>query len=520
MLPKFNQPKGSTIGVLRDGRTVQEAIDSIDAYSAIPISSVVKSPTSDIKSYLITCYNKAATSSKVVLIDINCSLSTTSVPSGLTVKIAQGVTVTKLPSGGVAMFNMGSNSSLIGGGKLSTLDGMMGPDSAMCVLAKDVSNVLVLNLTIKNFKLNGAMFDNCSDTELRLCRISEIRGGPQEYSCGQYVTNCLRHLSVGNTITGVDSNGIKFRANYRGLTDGCMSINDTIRSAGFIGIANGTCINHLVSGARVFDCVDNGLDMNGCYNAEFNTSMAVRCQDGFYIGENNIDFCRVIDCSAESCKRSGIGSLGSLTNCVLSNVNINKCGSGVYCSGFVGLKMKGLSISNSVKQTYTDNETGTTKTSSGVGIDLQSELSGCYSPTIVNCSFHNNAGPAVRLGSSGEIGGLLLSDNMFTQSTGGKVAYGGTLIDANIVNNAGYITERVHSFPISADGSTVDFTVALPETVRDTSYTIGGIVPDWLTTTRVLASTKTTALFGISFGTAPPAGTRNVVVSLGRLRPV
>lgn len=32
MLPKFNQPKGSTIGVLRDGRTIQQAIDELDGF--------------------------------------------------------------------------------------------------------------------------------------------------------------------------------------------------------------------------------------------------------------------------------------------------------------------------------------------------------------------------------------------------------------------------------------------------------------------------------------------------------
>lgn len=34
MLDKLNQPKGSTIGVLRDGRTIQEAIEEIEAVKA------------------------------------------------------------------------------------------------------------------------------------------------------------------------------------------------------------------------------------------------------------------------------------------------------------------------------------------------------------------------------------------------------------------------------------------------------------------------------------------------------
>ncbi|UEP18940.1 tail fiber [Klebsiella phage vB_Kp_IME531] len=514
----FNQPKGSTIGVLKDGRTVQQAIDAIDKSLAVRLSSKLAQSSGDAKVALDLCYGVAAATSKVVLIDVDCQLSTTTIPTGLEVRIAHGVTVSKIQSSTSAMFNMGNFTSLIGEGSTATIDGSSA--NSMCALAVGVSNVLLLNLVIRNFKLNGAMFDNCVDTEMRRCNVREIRGGAQEYSCGQYVTNCIRHLSVDNVITGVDANGIKFRANSLGLTDGCMSLNDTVRSAGFIGIANGTCKNHLVSGARVFDCVDNGLDMNGCYNAEFNTSLAVRCQDGFYMGENNIDFCRILNCAAEGCKRSGIGSLGSLTNCKVANVDINNCGSGVYCSGFVGLKLIGLSITNSTKRQYLDNETGISKTSSGVGIDLQSELSGCYSPKISGCTFHNNEGPAVRLGASGTIGGLSMSDNMFTQSIGGKVSYGGTLVDAMFVNNAGYITDRVYSLQVTGDGVKTDFTVALPEAVLDTSYTINGVVPDWLTTFRVLPGTKTTTLFGISFGTAPPSGSRTLVLSLGRLRPV
>ena len=34
MLDKLNQPKGSTIGVLRDGRTIQEAIEEIETVKA------------------------------------------------------------------------------------------------------------------------------------------------------------------------------------------------------------------------------------------------------------------------------------------------------------------------------------------------------------------------------------------------------------------------------------------------------------------------------------------------------
>lgn len=41
MLDNFNQPKGSTIGVLKDGRTIQEVIDELGTkYSYVVPSDV------------------------------------------------------------------------------------------------------------------------------------------------------------------------------------------------------------------------------------------------------------------------------------------------------------------------------------------------------------------------------------------------------------------------------------------------------------------------------------------------
>ncbi|HDE1671414.1 TPA: hypothetical protein PCG25_004999 [Klebsiella pneumoniae] len=206
----------------------------------------------------------------------------------------------------------------------------------------------------------------------------------------------------------------------------------------------------------------------------------------------------------------------------MSDTNIDSCGSGIYCSGFVGFKIRGGSITNCVKQTYTDNETGTVKTSTGNGIDLQSNLSGCYQPDISGTTFYGNAGYDIAFGSSGTIGNLLLGECSFQDSAGdGKINYGGaTLADPQIRNSQGYIVSRTQVYNLAGDGTTLDFTLSLPQTVADANYRIVSVVPDWLTTVRYLDNTKGTSYFIISFGTAPTSGTRRVNISFERLRPI
>ncbi|MEG8355761.1 hypothetical protein U4P18_23845, partial [Klebsiella pneumoniae] len=68
-------------------------------------------------------------------------------------------------------------------------------------------------------------------------------------------------------------------------------------------------------------------------------------------------------------------------------------------------------------------------------------------------------------------------------------------------------------------GTTLDFTLSLPQAVADANYRIVSVVPDWLTTVRHLDKTKGTSYFGISFGSAPPSGTRRLNVTFERLRP-
>lgn len=469
-------------------------------------------------------FTRAEETTGVVIVDVSCVVDTIAIPPGITVRIADYKTITQKANASAHMFILSSDSLIKANNKKGRLRGNSANQSSIrrCVSAVGVTDAGVDGVDIRDFNSYGAYFENCEDTFCKNSTIRNITGGAVETAAGQYITNCLRHESAFNDIRDTGSNGIKFRADTLGQTQGCSSTNDKVYRAGFIGIANGKCKDHTVTNAYCESCVDNGCDMNGCYNTRFIDCVSVGCQDGFYMGENGIDNCHIINPTARNCKRSGVGSLGSLTRCSVINPTIDACGSGIYCSGFVGFKIRDGSITNSVKQTYTDNETGTVKTSTGNGIDLQSNLSGCYQPDISGTTFYGNAGYDIAFGSSGTIGNLMLGECAFQDSAGdGKISYGGaTLADPQIRNSQGYIVSRTQAYNLAGDGTTLDFTLSLPQAVTDTNYRIVSVVPDWLTTVRCLDSTKGTSYFGISFGSAPPSGTRRVNISFERLRPI
>lgn len=508
--------------------------DLVNTVLDISVGKYIQNASPRISDYKVTkgadatlafakAFDKAAETTGVVIVDVSCVVDTIAVPSGITVRIADYKTVTHKANASAHMFILPSDSLIKANNKKGRLRGNSANQSAIrrCISAVGVSDAGVDGVDIRDFNSYGAYFENCKDTFCKNSTIRDITGGAVETAAGQYVTNCLRHESAFNDIRDTGSNGIKFRADALGQTQGCSSTNDKVYRAGFIGIANGKCKDHTVTNAYCESCVDNGCDMNGCYNTRFIDCVSVGCQDGFYMGENGIDNCHIINPTARNCKRSGVGSLGSLTRCSVINPTIDACGSGIYCSGFVGFKIRGGSITNSVKQTYTDNETGTVKTSTGNGIDLQSNLSGCYQPDISGTTFYGNAGYDIAFGSSGTIGNLMLGECSFQDSAGdGKIRYGGaTLADPQIRNSQGYIVSRTQVYNISGNGTTVVFTLPLPEEVTDANYRIVSVVPDWLTTVRYLDDTRGTSYFGITFGSAPPSGTRRLNVTFERLRP-
>ncbi|HBS6214476.1 TPA: hypothetical protein MAL84_004382 [Klebsiella pneumoniae] len=582
--------------------TVQGYIDN----SSPRISDYKVTKGADATLAFAKAFAKAVETTGVVIVDVSCVLTTAIVPEGVTVRICDYVTVTHPDNAPASMFILSSGSVIKGNNKKGRLRGNSANQSSIrrCISAVGVTDAGVDGIDIRDFNSYGAYFENCEDTFCRRSTIRDITGGPVETAAGQYITNCIGHESEYNDIRDTDSNGIKFRADASGLTRGCSSFHDKVYRAGFIGIAHSKIQDHTTSHAYCVDCVDNGMDMNGCQNVTFIHSTCVGCQDGFYLGENGINNCHVISCSARNCKRAGVGSLGALVMCSVVNTNIDGCGAGIYCSGFNVFKIRGGMIMNCVKRVYVDNEdkNNPNKMSTGIGIDIQSDLSGlpaCTTPDIEGVTFLNNAGhdiafgggrlqsiavtaggsgyttaptvtisggggtgalatatisggsvtkisvlykgfgyttaptvtisggggsgatAAVTVSSGGVIGQLQLARCTFKDSGGdGKIYYGtATLADSQISNSMGYIVSRTQTYNLAGDGTTIEFTLSLPEEVADANYRIVSVVPDWLTTVRYLDSTRGTSYFGITFGSAPPSGTRRLNVTFERLRP-
>lgn len=582
--------------------SVQKYIDN----SSPRISDYKVTKGADATLAFAKAFAKAAETTGVVIVDVSCLLTSTVVPENITVRISDYVTVTHPDNAPGHMFILSDGAVIKGNNKKGRLRGNSANQSSIlrCISAVGVTGAGVDGVDIRDFNSYGAYFENCEDTFCRRSTIRDITGGAVETAAGQYITNCIGHESEYNDIRDTGSNGIKFMADTGGLTRACSSSHDKVYRAGFIGIAHGKVQDHTTSYAYCENCVDNGLDMNGCQNCTFSNCTSVGCQDGFYMGENGINNCHVIDCAARNCKRSGVGSLGSLVMCSVINPSIDGCGSGIYCSGFNGFKIRGGEIINCVKNTYVDNEdkNNPNKMSTGIGIDIQSDLSGlpaCTTPDIEGVTFLNNAGHDIAFGggrlqsiavtsggsgytsaptvtisggggsgalatatvsggavtkisvlykgfgytsaptiaiaggggsgatatgtvsSGGVIGQLQLGRCTFKDSSGdGKIYYGtATLADSQISNSMGYIVSRTQTYNLAGDGTTVEFTLSLPEEVADTNYRIVSVVPDWLTTVRYLDSTRGTSYFGITFGSAPPSGTRRLNVTFERLRP-
>ncbi|HED3985383.1 TPA: hypothetical protein R4239_002953, partial [Klebsiella pneumoniae] len=272
--------------------------DLVNTVLDISVGKYIQNASPRISDYKVTkgadatlafakAFAKAAETTGVVIVDVSCVVDTIAVPSGITIRIADYKTVTHKANASAHMFIMPSDSLIKANNRKGRLRGNSANQSSIrrCISAVGVSNAGVDGVDIRDFNSYGAYFKNCEDTFCKNSTIRDITGGAVETAAGQYVTNCLRHESAFNDIRDTGSNGIKFRADALGQTQGCSSTNDKVYRAGFIGIANGKCKDHTVTNAYCESCVDNGCDMNGCYNTRFIDCVSVGCQDGFYMGE-------------------------------------------------------------------------------------------------------------------------------------------------------------------------------------------------------------------------------------------
>lgn len=494
--------------------------------SPVRLSNYKITAGTDVTTAFSAAANHAALSKKLFLVDVDCLISSVTLPGDLTMEIMPGKAISQLPGSGLKMLIAGGDNILIksdGTGLLIGQEAIQGGIN-YGFWAEGVTSPRLEGVDVGHFKGFGAYFSNCTRPACIRSTVHDITGGHVETACGIYFTNCIEPYSERNLVTDVGANGIKFRADTLGQTVRGKSVGDRVYRAGYIGIANSKCAHHVVEDYYCEDCGDNGADMNGCYDTQFKNGTSVNCLDGAYVGENNLNLCKIINQVSINCRRSAVGSMGAATNVLLDNLTGDGCGSGVYCSGFTAFKIRGGQIINSVKRAYPDNHDGQTKQSTGHGIHIQSDLAGlpaCTNPDIQGMTFLNNAGYDLALGNAGVIGSLQFMNNTFLDNAGdGKIYYGSaTLGDPIIGNNIGYITSRTQAYNLAGDGSTVEFTLSLPQEVTDANYRIVSVVPDWLTTVRYLDNVKGTSYFGITFGSAPPAGSRRVNISFERLRP-
>ncbi|MHA5027399.1 tail fiber/spike domain-containing protein [Klebsiella pneumoniae] len=494
--------------------------------SPVRLSNYKITSGTDVTTAFSVAANLAALSKKLFLVDVDCLISSVTLPGDLTMEIMPGKAISQLPGSGLKMLIAGGDNILIksdGTGRLIGQEALQGGIN-YGFWAEGVTSPRLEGVDVGHFKGFGAYFSNCTRPACIRSTVHDITGGYVETACGIYFTNCIEPYSERNMVTDVGANGIKFRADTLGQTVRGKSVGDRVYRAGYIGIANSKCAHHVVEDYYCEDCGDNGADMNGCYDTQFKNGTSVNCLDGAYVGENNLNLCKIINQVSINCRRSAVGSMGAATNVLLDNLTGDGCGSGVYCSGFTVFKIRGGQIINSVKRAYLDNHDGQTKQSTGHGIHIQSDLTGlpaCTNPDFQGVTFLNNAGYDLALGDAGVIGSLQFMNNTFLDNAGdGKIYYGSaTLGDPIIGNNIGYITSRTQAYNLAGDGTTVEFTLYLPQEVTDANYRIVSVVPDWLTTVRYLDNVKGTSYFGITFGSAPPAGTRRVNISFERLRP-
>lgn len=494
--------------------------------SPVRMSNYKITAGADVTTVFSAAANLAALSKKPFLVDVDCLISSVTLPGNLTIEIMPGKAISQLPGSGLKMLIAGGDNILIksdGTGQLIGQEALQGGIN-YGFWADGVISPRLEGVDVGHFKGFGAYFSNCTRPACIWSTVHDITGGYVETAGGIYFTNCIEPYSERNLVTDVGANGIKFRADTLGQTVRGKSVGDRVYRAGYIGIANSKCAHHVVEDYYCEDCGDNGADMNGCYDTQFKNGTSVNCLDGAYVGENNLNLCKIINQVSVNCRRSAVGSMGAATNVLLDNLTGDGCGSGVYCSGFTVFKIRGGQIINSVKRAYLDNHDGQTKQSTGIGIHIQSDLSGlpaCTNPDIQGMTFLNNAGYDLALGDAGVIGSLQFMSNTFLDNAGdGKIYYGSaTLGDPIIGNNIGYITSRTQAYNLAGDGTTVEFTLSLPQEVTDANYRIVSVVPDWLTTVRYLDNVKGTSYFGITFGSAPPAGTRRLNITFERLRP-
>ncbi|HDU4694362.1 TPA: hypothetical protein RFT65_005204, partial [Klebsiella pneumoniae subsp. pneumoniae] len=208
--------------------------------SPVRLSNYKITAGADVTTEFSAAANLAALSKKLFLVDVDCLISSVTIPGNLTIEIMPGKAISQLPGSGLKMLIAGGDNVLIksdGTGKLIGQEALQGGIN-YGFWAEGVSRPRLEGVDIGHFKGFGAYFSNCTRPACIRSRVHDITGGYVETAGGIYFTNCIEPYSERNLVTDVGANGIKFRADTLGKTVRGKSVGDRVYRAGYIGIAN------------------------------------------------------------------------------------------------------------------------------------------------------------------------------------------------------------------------------------------------------------------------------------------
>ncbi|EOJ2769348.1 TPA: hypothetical protein MIV15_18360, partial [Klebsiella pneumoniae] len=188
--------------------------------SPVRLSNYKITSGTDVTTAFSVAANLAALSKKLFLVDVDCLISSVTLPGDLTMEIMPGKAISQLPGSGLKMLIAGGDNILIksdGTGRLIGQEALQGGIN-YGFWAEGVTSPRLEGVDVGHFKGFGAYFSNCTRPACIRSTVHDITGGYVETACGIYFTNCIEPYSERNMVTDVGANGIKFRADTLGQT--------------------------------------------------------------------------------------------------------------------------------------------------------------------------------------------------------------------------------------------------------------------------------------------------------------
>ncbi|HDZ1485889.1 TPA: hypothetical protein RRW89_004993, partial [Klebsiella pneumoniae] len=202
--------------------------------SPVRLSNYKITAGTDVTTAFSAAANHAALSKKLFLVDVDCLISSVTLPGDLTMEIMPGKAISQLPGSGLKMLIAGGDNILIksdGTGLLIGQEAIQGGIN-YGFWAEGVTSPRLEGVDVGHFKGFGAYFSNCTRPACIRSTVHDITGGYVETACGIYFTNCIEPYSERNLVTDVGANGIKFRADTLGQTVRGKSVGDRVYRAG------------------------------------------------------------------------------------------------------------------------------------------------------------------------------------------------------------------------------------------------------------------------------------------------